>query len=96
VVAYQAVLIGTILSVSTFASTFASAEDWPTAMTPEEVSARTNVHDGYMLQVLPLTSAPVEQRGQPSQSTFDYLAGYSPKLARWIRLRDDRLPKGLN
>ena len=94
-VAYQAVLIGTILSVSTFASTFASAEDWPTAMTPEEVSARTNVHDGYMLQVLPLTSAPVEQRGQPSQSTFDYLAGYSPKLARWIRLRDDRLPKGL-
>jgi len=83
------------LSVSMFTSPFAAAEEWPNAMTPDEVSARTNVHDGYVFHVLPLTTVPVEQRGQPSQSTFDYLTGYSPKLQRWIRLPDGRLPKGL-
>jgi hypothetical protein len=64
-------------------------------MTQEELSARTNVHDGYVFHVLPLTMAPMEQRGQPGQSTFDYLAGYSPKLRRWLRVPDGRLPKGL-
>ncbi len=84
-----------VFSVSMFTFPFAAAEEWPNAMTPDEVSARTNVHDGYVFHVLPLTTAPVEQRGQPSQSTFDYLTGYSPKLQRWIRLPDGRLPKGL-
>jgi hypothetical protein len=88
-------IVVAVLSVSMFTSPSAAAEEWPTAMTPDEVSARTNVHDGYVFHVVPLTTAPVEQRGQPSQSTFDYLAGYSPKLQRWIRLPDGRLPKGL-
>jgi len=86
-----------VLNVAMFSSPFAAVEDWPNAMTPDEVSARTNVHDGYVFQVLPLTTAPLEQRPQltASQSTIDYLTGYSPKLQRWIRLPEGRLPKGL-
>jgi hypothetical protein len=84
-----------VLSVSMFTSRFAAAEEWPTAMTRDELSARTNVHDGYVFHVLSLTTAPVEQRGQPSQSTFDYVAGYSSKLERWILVPDGHLPKGL-
>jgi hypothetical protein len=47
-----------VLSVSMFTSRLAAIEDWPTAMTPDEVSERTNVHDGYVFHVLPLTTAP--------------------------------------
>ena len=88
--------IAAALSLSTLGSAVA-AQDWPGEMTPTEVSARTNVHDGYLLQVVPPSVAPVEQSQPltPSQSTLDYVAGYSPKLKRWIRLPDGRLSKGL-
>jgi hypothetical protein len=40
-----------VLSVSMFTSPFAWAEEWPTAMTPAEVSARMNGHNGYVFHV---------------------------------------------
>jgi hypothetical protein len=66
-------------------------------MTAAEVSSRTNVHDGYVLRVLPQITAPVEQTPAiaASQSTLEYAVGYSSRLKQWIPLRDGRVAKGL-
>ena len=87
----------TAWTLSTAGAPGAALEDWPSEMTPKDVSARTNVHDGYMLRVEPLSVAPVEQSRQltSSQSTLDYMVGYSPKLQRWVRLPNSRLLKGV-
>jgi hypothetical protein len=46
------------------------AAEWPGRMTAEELATHTNVHDGYVVRVLPLQSAPVQQ----SDPTTGHLA----------------------
>jgi hypothetical protein len=89
--------VALVASLLTVASLRAMGEEWPVDMAPTELSARTNVHDGYVLRALPASVAPVDQSGPvtASRSTFDYIAGYSPVLQKWIELPDGRLPKGV-
>src|ERR1700730_2529317 len=86
-----------LLAICAIASLGSVSGDWPAEMTVAEISARTNVHDGYVFHVSPLLAAPVEQslKVTASQSTLDYVAGYSPKLKKWMPLSDGRVVKGL-
>jgi hypothetical protein len=75
-----------------------AAGDWPDKMTTEELARHTNVHDGYVVRVLPSQSAPVQQSATiaRSESTLDYVSGYSSKRKEWIPLPDAKMRGGLS
>lgn len=84
---------GRVLIVCTAAAIFAmtvmsmAADDWPGTMSPKTIADHKLLHHGYVLRVLRSQKVSQSARLADSRSTVDYLAGYSVKQRKWLRLR---------